>query len=83
MTYERFEDLPVWQKAAELYEATEELLEHQSFSATREFRDQLDRAALSVSNNIAEGFERGRLTNFSRLFTSQEAHLARFALCFA
>ena len=26
---------------------------------TRGFRDQLDRAALSVSNNIAEGFERG------------------------
>ena len=27
--------------------------------ASRGFRDQLDRAALSVSNNIAEGFERG------------------------
>lgn len=26
---------------------------------SRGFRDQLDRAALSVSNNIAEGFERG------------------------
>ncbi|MCU0788555.1 MAG: four helix bundle protein, partial [Verrucomicrobia bacterium] len=49
----------MWQTAAELYELTEELLENDAFQATRGFRDQLDRAALSVYNNIAEGFERG------------------------
>lgn len=59
MTYERFEDLPVWKKAADLYDATEDLLENDAFRISRGYRDQLDRAALSVSNNIAEGFERG------------------------
>ena len=59
MTYRNFEDLPVWQAAASLYEAVEELLQDEHFHASRGFRDQLDRAALSVSNNISEGFERG------------------------
>ena len=39
MTYERFENVPVWQTAAELYEAVEVLLENDAFQASRGFRD--------------------------------------------
>jgi len=59
MTYQSFEELPVWQSAAELYEACAALLVIPALRASSAFRDQLERAALSVSNNIAEGFERG------------------------
>jgi four helix bundle protein len=58
-TYERFEDLPVWKEAAKLYEAVDALISLKLPGLSRSFADQLERAALSVSNNIAEGFERG------------------------
>ena len=58
-TYQRFEDLPVWQAAAELYDRVDDFLAAAPPRLSRSFRDQLERAALSVSNNIAEGFERG------------------------
>lgn len=59
MTYERFEDLPVWKAAIELAERIYALTERQPFRRKYSLRDQIERAALSVSNNIAEGFERG------------------------
>jgi four helix bundle protein len=58
-TYRRFEDLPVWRAAAELYDRTDDTLDRAPPRLRSSFRDQLERAALSVSNNIAEGFERG------------------------
>ena len=59
MTYKRFEDLPVWQEAANLFDFCDDLLANPPARMRAAFRDQLDRAVLSVSNNIAEGFERG------------------------
>jgi len=56
--YQKFEELPVWQEAAGLYNAVLDLLEPPHAPLSPGFRNQLDRAALSVSNNIAEGFER-------------------------
>jgi four helix bundle protein len=56
--YEKFEDLPVWQEAARLYNHVLDLLEEPGVPLSPGFRNQLDRAALSVSSNIAEGFER-------------------------
>lgn len=58
-TYQRFEDLPVWQAAANLYDRVDDLLALAPPRLSRSFRDQLERATLSISNNIAEGFERG------------------------
>jgi four helix bundle protein len=56
--YQHFEQLPVWQEGARLYNTVLDLLEEPGVPLTPGFRNQLDRAALSVSNNIAEGFER-------------------------
>ena len=59
MTYDRFEDLPVWQAAIALGHAVFDLVDDRAFTALGDVRNQLQRAALSISNNIAEGFERG------------------------
>lgn len=61
MRYTRFEDLPVWQAAVEfaikVFEFTKE--SESLFRGLGDTKNQLERAALSISNNIAEGFERG------------------------
>jgi four helix bundle protein len=56
--YKSFEELPVWQEAARLYNRVLALLEEPNLPLSPGFRNQLDRASLSISNNVAEGFER-------------------------
>ena len=59
MKYSRFEELPVWNAAIELALRVYKLTQGRSFLRQRSLRDQLERATVSISNNIAEGFERG------------------------
>ena len=55
MKIEKFEDIIAWQKAKEL-----SLAVYFSFKSNNDyaFRDQIQRASISIMNNIAEGFER-------------------------
>jgi four helix bundle protein len=62
MQYRRFEDLPVWNDAADFAVRMYEFTAADEFRRHPGLRDQLERAALSMSNNIAEGFERGSTT---------------------
>lgn len=59
MKYERFEQLPVWLASIDLAAQTYAVTAKPLFRRHRSLRDQIERAAVSVSNNIAEGFERG------------------------
>jgi four helix bundle protein len=61
VTYQRFEDLPVWQASMGLLEKVYEFTDAAETQMRRRasLRTQLERATLSISNNIAEGFERG------------------------
>lgn len=57
-TIERFEDLIIWQKAVDLASDIYSLTEEPAMRTDYGLKDQLRRAAVSISANIAEGFER-------------------------
>jgi len=59
MKYDRFEDLPVWQDGIELTARIFRLTRDPAFRGQGDLANQLQRAGLSVPNNVAEGFERG------------------------
>ena len=59
MKYNRFEELPVWQDAIDLAVKIFDLTSQPEFKGYYTLKDQIERAGVSVSNNVAEGFERG------------------------
>ncbi len=63
MSVQKFEELLVWQKAQDLAVTI-----YKTFKANKDFSfgDQIKRASVSISNNIAEGFDRNSNADFSR-----------------
>ena len=59
----KFEDIIAWQKGQDLAVEVYRTFEH---SRDYGFKDQIQRAAVSISNNIAEGFNRNSDKEFIR-----------------
>ena len=63
MGIKKFEDIVAWQKSKDLT-----LSSYRVYKNNKDygFRDQIQRAAVSIMNNIAEGFERNGNKEFGR-----------------
>lgn len=71
-----FEDLIAWQKARSLTRAITELTGKPPVSRKFAFRDQIERAAVSVMSNIAEGYERGSRAEFHHMLSISKGSCA-------
>src|ERR1051325_2590934 len=73
---ERFEELIAWQKArfltAQIYKVTGE----GDFAKDFGLKNQIQRAAVSIMSNIAEGFERARPAEFHQFLSMAKASCA-------
>jgi four helix bundle protein len=75
-TVYRFEDLIAWQKARKLAGHIHRVVNAGSFLRDYGFRRQIWDAALSVSSNIAEGFERYNPAEFAHFLSIAKASCA-------
>lgn len=76
MGVRQFTDIRAWQSARRLTGAVYELSDVMDTQRDFALRDQLRRAALSVMNNIAEGFGRNSHADFARFLD-----MARGSVC--
>ncbi|GAB4570968.1 MAG: four helix bundle protein [Anaerolineales bacterium] len=63
---QKFEDIQAWQEARILVKMIYQLTNKEKFSKDYGMRDQVRRAAVSVMNNIAEGFDCESKAEFTR-----------------
>lgn len=70
---EKFEDLIIWQKAVEMA-----VIIYALFKNSRDFgfRDQIQRSSVSISSNIAEGYDRQSNNEFIRFLRIAKASCA-------
>ena len=71
---ERFEDLRIWNEARAIVNEIYKRLDESTEGAKDwGFRNQIQQAALSIMNNIAEGFERNSDKDFARFLDIAKA----------
>ena len=73
---DRFEDLIAWQKARGLIRAVYEVTRLGAFAKDYNLSGQIQRAAVSIMSNIAEGFERGGRGEFHQFLSTAKASCA-------
>jgi len=73
---ERFEDLIAWQKARTLTQRIYEMTQQEKFARDFGLTGQIQRAAVSIMSNIAEGYERGNPGDFFRFLCIAKASCA-------
>ena len=73
---EQFEDLVAWQKARGLARKTYEVTRKGMFAKDFGLSGQIQRAAVSVMSNVAEGFERGGRAEFHQFLSVAKASCA-------
>ena len=62
----RFEDVESWKEGRKLCNMIYEIARHEQFSRDFGLRDQIQRAAVSIVSNIAEGFDSKSNAEFHR-----------------
>lgn len=73
---ERFEDLVAWQKARELTREIYQITRKGAFAKDYGPANQIQRAAVSIMSNIAEGFERNGMNERLQFFATAKASCA-------
>ncbi len=73
---ERFEDLIAWQKARILTKDIYQVTQQSKFARDFGLSGQIQRAAVSIMSNIAEGFERTHLGEFHQFLSIAKSSCA-------
>jgi len=73
---EKFEDLIAWQKARMLTREIYKITRHAGFAKDFGLQNQIQRAAVSIMSNIAEGFERYNPNEFHQFLSIAKASCA-------
>ena len=73
---EKFEDLVAWQKSRLLTKKIYQMTRQGAFTKDYGLSGQIQRAAVSIMSNIAEGFERNRQGEFHQFLSIAKASCA-------